>query len=425
MAIRTTFSFSGYVAQNLAASAGLRYGNCRLIHESAAGRSFSLFTNQRLDDDGGRCRSRVWDRDRDREKSKQQMSKLSTLAGDRKPEKSRAQAPAAAAAASSSSKISTLAGGSHSAPKGSRTVNLTVSLISAMASGSGAGSSGLGVFGVSSSMGLGGLRPSSFLPFFQASKWFPCSEFLAGPSQSVGEDKEFAVSTSVERSRARESGSSMDAANVKKTVNGLMSRDENQGSWFSRWVKSVKYCSADAKLYFAAVSVPLLHKSCLAEPKTIPSMSMYPTFEEGDRILAEKVSYLFREPEVSDIVIFKAPPILLAIGYSSGDVFIKRVVAKGGDYVEVRGGKLYVNGVAQDEEFILEPLAYNLQPMLIPKGCVFVLGDNRNASFDSHNWGPLPVKNVVGRSVLRYWPPSKISGTVHDPSAEHEALAFS
>ncbi|KAL4592627.1 hypothetical protein LXL04_005629 [Taraxacum kok-saghyz] len=76
-----------------------------------------------------------------------------------------------------------------------------------------------------------------------------------------------------------------------------------------------------------------------------------PTLDVGDRIIAEKVSYIFRKLEVSDIVIFKAPPILQDYGYSSGDVFIKRIVAKAGDWVE-----------------------------LVPRGCVFVMGDNRKGN---------------------------------------------
>ena len=85
------------------------------------------------------------------------------------------------------------------------------------------------------------------------------------------------------------------------------------------------------------------------------------------------------------------------------------MVGVAGDTVEVRNGKLFLNGREMDEPYTNELAEYELTPPLtVPAGSVFVLGDNRNHSFDSHYWGFLPTENIIGKATVRYWPPNKI-----------------
>jgi signal peptidase I len=116
-------------------------------------------------------------------------------------------------------------------------------------------------------------------------------------------------------------------------------------------------------------------------------------------------------------VVFRPPPVLLAAGYDPRAALIKRVVAGPGDRIEVRDGILWRNGTAFAQDWRREPMTYTLPAFTVPVGHLMVLGDNRNASLDSHVWGPLPLERVVGTAVWRYWPLSRF-GPIRTSSSQ-------
>jgi len=153
-----------------------------------------------------------------------------------------------------------------------------------------------------------------------------------------------------------------------------------------------------------ALVLALLIRTFVAEPRYIPSDSMYPTLEIGDRLVVEKLSYRLHPPEFGDIVVFDPPPQLQQQGYARDQAFIKRIIGKPGQSVSVQNGSVYLDGVALQEPYIADPPDYFLPPVRIPAGSVFVMGDNRNNSNDSHIWGFLPQSNIIGRAWLRFYP---------------------
>jgi signal peptidase I len=153
----------------------------------------------------------------------------------------------------------------------------------------------------------------------------------------------------------------------------------------------------------------LLIRGFIAEPRYIPSQSMFPTLTEGDRLVVEKVSYYFHQPHQGDIVVFHPPSQLEMFGYDSSQAFIKRVIAVGGDTVAVKNGTVYVNNQPLKEDYIFESPNYQLPPVEVPPGYLFVMGDNRNNSNDSHIWGFLPQENIIGRAIFRFYPLERIS----------------
>lgn len=121
----------------------------------------------------------------------------------------------------------------------------------------------------------------------------------------------------------------------------------------------------------------------------------------GDRIFGNRLAYLFDDPERFDIVIFKYPD-------DESQRFIKRVIGLPGETVEIREGKVYINGsdTPLDDSFTPETPVGNFGPYTVPEGCYFMLGDNRNNSRDSRMWDNPYVKKekILGKAVLRYFP---------------------
>jgi signal peptidase I len=157
-----------------------------------------------------------------------------------------------------------------------------------------------------------------------------------------------------------------------------------------------------------ALLISLVIRVFIAEPRYIPSESMFPTLEIGDRLIVEKVSYRFGDIHHGDIVVFQPPPQLQKQGYQINQAFIKRAIGLPGDTVAVKDGTVYVNNQPLTENYIAQPPQYNLTPVTVPESTIFVMGDNRNNSNDSHIWGFLPENNVLGHAVFRFWPLSRI-----------------
>ncbi len=152
----------------------------------------------------------------------------------------------------------------------------------------------------------------------------------------------------------------------------------------------------------------------VAEARYIPSGSMLPTLQINDRLIVDKLSYRFNTPQRGDIVVFSPTSTLEKQNFH--DAFIKRVIGLPGDKVEVKGGRVFVNDQALRENYIEEDPQYQWGPQTVPPGSYLVLGDNRNNSYDSHYWGFVPREKIIGRAVVRFWPPNRVGEITPEPN---------
>lgn len=156
------------------------------------------------------------------------------------------------------------------------------------------------------------------------------------------------------------------------------------------------------QIIIIAAILALVIRTFLFQPFYIPSGSMEPTLQVGDKIIVNKLTTRFKEPERGQIVVFKFP-------YDPSQDFVKRIIGLPGETVEIRDSQVYINGEPLEEEYLPEGLVYpDFPPVTVPEDSYFVLGDNRNNSQDSRTWGPLPREFVIGQVMVIYWPLDRI-----------------
>lgn len=169
-------------------------------------------------------------------------------------------------------------------------------------------------------------------------------------------------------------------------------RDKKHGMYLGEILESVAI----------AVILAVIIRFFLFQPFYIPSGSMEPTLQPGDRIIVNKITYRFSEPKRGDIMVFKYPR-------DPKRDFIKRAVGLPDENLNIKDSVVYINNKPIPQPFLEPGLQFgSFGPVDVPTGSYFMMGDNRNNSEDSRVWGTLPGENIVGKAMFIYWPLSRI-----------------
>lgn len=142
----------------------------------------------------------------------------------------------------------------------------------------------------------------------------------------------------------------------------------------------------------------------LVQPHRVDGQSMEPTFQNGDLILSDKISYRFSNPKRGDVIVFPAPQ-------APDKDYIKRIIGLPGERIRVNEGRVYINDIPLDESYLSDPfetegnvVIRENEEFLIPVNEYVVMGDNRRHSSDSRSWGTVHKDVIIGKIWLRYWP---------------------
>jgi signal peptidase I len=170
--------------------------------------------------------------------------------------------------------------------------------------------------------------------------------------------------------------------------------------------RAVRFMRDLLETVLPALLIALLINVFVGQATRVEGQSMEPNLHTNQRLVVEKVSYRFHGPDRYDVVVLRLPT-------QGEELLIKRVIGLPGETVEIRGGRVYVDGERLDESFVQGQTRPGREgTVTVPPLHVYVLGDNRNHSNDSRSFGPVPIDNLVGRAWLSYWPPEDV-GLVH------------
>jgi signal peptidase I len=175
---------------------------------------------------------------------------------------------------------------------------------------------------------------------------------------------------------------------------------------FLTWVRDLVETLVLALIIFTIVNT-------LTGRYEVQSISMEPTLHEGQYLIVSKMAYWLHDPQRGDIVVLDPPNGQGSIPY------IKRVIGLPQEHIQIRDGRVWVNGIALNEPYISGPPMYQ-EDIILSDNEYLVLGDNRNNSSDSHVWGTLPEDKIIGKTVFRYWPPEKWGVIPHHSFPELE-----
>lgn len=185
-------------------------------------------------------------------------------------------------------------------------------------------------------------------------------------------------------------------------VNEQLAAPQPCKSGFLRFIKDVLETLILSVILFVGVNV-------ISARIRVDGASMEPTLATGEYVIVNRLSYRLGTPQIGDIIVFH-PPL------DPQEEYIKRVIGLPGDEVEVRNGTVYVNRQPLNETYLNTKTNYP-GAWRVPTGQLFVLGDNRNNSSDSHQWGTVAMDSVVGKAILVYWPPPDWELIAHVPLA--------